>query len=850
MNPIITYDENLVTEIAAKFDLRKPNAEALTALVKRIETGDFKPTTPLVLNLATGVGKTYILASFIEYLRRQGVKNVMVVTPSTVVQKKTVNDLSDGSNRYIGGFDIPPAVVTPGNMYSVFHGMQAFSGTDDGSTVYVFNVQQLFPPKEGGPNEASGTEAARRKVYRFQEESGALAERLINLEDLVIIADESHLFGRSAKVFRDSLANLDPAVTVGLTASPDKDDTIVFKYPLWRAIDEQYVKQPVLVFRQSGYATDDRQLQDAVSLLRFKEEQYAQYRDLHPDGPQIKPLLFVVCADVNHATETADELRGTHLPNTPDGPQVLQVDHQHDDDVTNNFLQGIDRPGSPIRAIVSVNKLREGWDTKRIAVMCTLRTMGSEVLTQQVMGRGLRLPFGKITGNGPVDQLDIISHKSFVSLLKSEDVLREFGIEEEMPGPSALADLLMTPGGDTTDGGPVGSTTGATGATGGDSGPTGGNQTGSVPNGGGEGRTVVARGLDDDDPVTPSSARAPVVIEVNPSFADTYFLFPTSTLTKTQKAYDLTELEETALKAQAIGVTNAKEHLERRLINADGTEKKITAEADDRQVVDSYHQETEEVEAELLNRVIQTRSISPSRKNINQLKNWIIPRFMDFSGIKQWTENSKESAARLLTELVAREAKTAARRNTSEEVIITPKRIPIRQKMELPSGTKVDPLLDLDGPEKPPFDKSHYYGTWKRGLFTHAKFDSFSAEYRLAHLFNLDPNVQWWTRIYREQGATIAYTTRDNYVPDFVVQDTAGTYWIVEGKADDKKGDETVELKRKAAERLIRELASQPGYVDQVWGYVIAYESDIANAGSLSALTASNTLATSQVIKR
>ncbi|MCF1694548.1 hypothetical protein [Corynebacterium argentoratense] len=37
--------------------------------------------------------------------------------------------------------------------------------------------------------------------------------------------------------------------------------------------------------------------------------------------------------------------------------------------------------------IVSVNKLREGWDTKRIAVMCTLRTMGSEVLTQQVMGR-------------------------------------------------------------------------------------------------------------------------------------------------------------------------------------------------------------------------------------------------------------------------------------------------------------------------------------------------------------------------------------------------------------------------------------------------------------------------------
>src|SRR5699024_9783815 len=90
------------------------------------------------------------------------------------------------------------------------------------------------------------------------------------------------------------------------------------------------------------------------------------------------------------------------------------------------------------------NKLREGWDTKRIAVMCTLRAMGSEVLTQQVMGRGLRLPFGELTGVEAIDELDIISHKSFVSLLKTENVLREFGIDSEEK--VAPEDILPRPG--------------------------------------------------------------------------------------------------------------------------------------------------------------------------------------------------------------------------------------------------------------------------------------------------------------------------------------------------------------------------------------------------------------------
>ena len=841
----LTFDENLIEQIANKFNLRTPNREALEALIKRIETGEYNPLEPLVLDLATAVGKTYILASFIEYLRCQGFMHVMVVTPSTVVQDKTVQDLSEGSLRYIGGFDIAPTVITPTAMQALAKDQDMLTDHLTGSIVYVFNVQQLFPPKEGGKNEATGLEAGRRKVYRFQEETGVLADRLINRDDLVVIADESHLFGTTAKVFRESLTNLRPAVTVGLTASPDKKDDVIYRYPLWRAINERYVKQPVLVYRKSGYDSEERQLQDAVSLLRYKEESYKAYREAFPAKPQTKPLLFVVCSDVNHATATTELLRNTHLPDTPAGPQVLQVDNKHDDETTKAFLRNLDAPTASIRAIVSVNKLREGWDTKRIAVMCTLRAMGSEVLTQQVMGRGLRLPFGQYTGIDAIDQLDIISHQSFVNLLKNENVLREFGIEEEeMPAPVIInpdstgtgsdVGLGMSPlvGVTTAVEGGISEGDAETGATSPEFADNGTNLPTPSPN-------PTVRALTDDASIVPAKTQVPVVVEINPEFAGTFFLFPTSTMTETQRSFKLSEIEQAKVVAAALNVKDTDEHLERRKLVADGDKNTLTGEELDRVAVQSLQQSETAVARELTNRVLHTRGVAQTSANVAQLSRIIVPLFMkSATHITQWTERSKESAVRLLTELIADEAKAVATRNTSLDVEIVPTRLPIEQRFVLPIGATTHDTLNTNE-TNPGFMRNQFYGKWKRGLFEYAKFDSFSAEYKLAYLFNFDSQVKWWTRIYDGQGAKIAYTTRNFYVPDFVVRENNGTYWIVEGKADSQRHDETVQQKKKAAEQLIRELVEHEAYQNQHWGYVIAYESDIAQASSLADLTAS-----------
>uniref|UniRef100_UPI002591AB43 DEAD/DEAH box helicase n=1 Tax=uncultured Corynebacterium sp. TaxID=159447 RepID=UPI002591AB43 len=841
----LSYDENLVAELSNKFDLRAPNAEALADLVKRIEEGNYDALEPLVLNLATGAGKTYVMAAFIEYLRRQGHPNVMVVTPTKVVQDKTVLDFSEGSHRYIGGFDVPPRLVTPGDVSKLRVDNVAsdlFVG-EGASTLYVFNVQQLFPPKDGGKNVATGDEAARRKTWKFQEDSGALAQRLIDTEDLVIIADESHLFGSTAKTFRKSLTSLKPAVTVGLTASPDKGDDVVYRYPLWRAIQDGYVKQPVLVYRESGYDSEDRQLQDALSLLAIKEEAYANYRAAHPNGKQTKPLLFVVCSGVPHATEVAERLRGPGFVGAP--LAVLQVDNEHNDNTTQSFLRYLDTDNSPVRVIVSVNKLREGWDTKRIAVMCTLRTMGSEVLTQQVMGRGLRLPFGALTGVPAIDELDILSHESFVKLLQSENVLKQFGIEDAVRDGDGT-EIITPPG--TTNPPQVVTGTGTGGST---SIGTGATDTMTVQPGESSfisnevivtpsERTVGTRALTDEDDVSKGvEIFTPVVVHVNEKFAGTTFDFPSSAMTKTKKQFELVDIPNSVIVERADKVTDTDEYLARTKIGVANEGNKIELDNDDRSAVPSFKQTPSQVAAELIRRVMGSGAVAATTENTSQLKRRIVPTFMEATKIEQWTEKAKESAARHLRELVVEESRKA-NAQTGTTVSIHPLTLPIDNSFVLDLDKKVLDLLDRQEKSagKAGFSTAEYYGTWKKGLFEAARFDSFTGEYRLAALLDLDPNVVWWKRIYAHEGARVAYTPHNSYVPDFVVYDKDGTHWIVEAKENRGRDDERVQTKRAAAERVVRQLVGMPEYEDQTWGYLIAYEDDIASSDSWADLVA------------
>lgn len=833
----ISLDQSIIDQIALEFDLRPPNKEGLRQLIFQL-TGDFDAQDPLVLDMATGAGKTYLMAAAVEYFRRFGLRNVMVVTPSLVVQNKTVQNFREGSRRYVRGFEVAPSVVSPQSYdeWRMKNTALAQHDATDPSMVFIFNVHQLIAPKITNKSKSKGgtPTATRTKIRTFQEDSGLLYDYLTDLEDLVVIADESHLYGTSAKAFNQALKDLKPAATIGLTASKSKNDNVIYRYPLYQAIADGHVKTPVLVYRKSGYhgeGSEERQLRDALSLLRNKEAAYSNYILTNPGAPKTKPALFVVCANVEHATQTAELLTGPGY--CDDKTAVLQVDNEHDDEASRKALDELDGSNSRVRVVVSVDKLKEGWDTKRIAVMCTLRAMASDVLTQQTMGRGLRLPFGKRTGVARIDQLDILAHTSFEDLLNDEDILQTFGLDGAVEGGATGKELVDKPstgdedasgqqGSGDTDGWPD------AGSTGQPAGPAGGSRPPATP-----GPTVETHELGDDEDIEENQQPEPVTISINPAFAGTTFYFPSTTMEKTMRPFDLAELEDSEIDRAAARVTDSGEVLHRKKLVAADDGKTLSTQRVEDVKVDSALVDKDAVKTELTRRVVGLRQLTQSRSNVSQLKGRVIPRFMQSSSVQTWTEKAKDSAVAELERLLVLKISEHVSR-TKTETTVHPVELPIDKSFDLPLGEDV--LKLLDDTQQAEFQLRKYYGDWEKGLFPVASFDSWSAEYLLAMKLNYSAEIVWWKRLHRSDRASIAYSTRNNYYPDFVALDESGTYWIIEGKSDKGQDDETVAAKRKAAVSLVNKLISEPKFGGTSWGYLIAYETDVKTTDSWSAL--------------
>jgi type III restriction enzyme len=68
-----------------------------------------------------------------------------------------------------------------------------------------------------------------------------------------------------------------------------------------------------------------------------------------------------------------------------------------------NTVGSSGKPGEHVRAIVSVNMLSEGWDVKSVTHILGLRAFGSPLLTEQMIGRGLRRTNYDIL-NQPLDE--------------------------------------------------------------------------------------------------------------------------------------------------------------------------------------------------------------------------------------------------------------------------------------------------------------------------------------------------------------------------------------------------------------------------------------------------------------
>src|SRR5487761_845659 len=158
--------DDAIAEIAARLDLREPNREAVQTLAAEVsqyyDVEEQQPPFEAVIDSATGVGKTYILAGAMElFAGAYGVRDFVVVTPGRTILEKTKDNFTPGHPKsLLGPMSFQPTVITSDNFATPV--MRSAMDDDSQIKVYLFTVQSLIKPES----------KTARKTHKFQEGLG------------------------------------------------------------------------------------------------------------------------------------------------------------------------------------------------------------------------------------------------------------------------------------------------------------------------------------------------------------------------------------------------------------------------------------------------------------------------------------------------------------------------------------------------------------------------------------------------------------------------------------------------------------------------------------------------------
>ena len=443
-----THSLKILEEIVNNVTLRKDmNLKAALGAVHAMypTCSDFeRDFISLTFALATGVGKTRLMGAFIAYLYTQHeIKNFFVVAPNTTIYDKLKKDLCDsGSPKYVfkglGCFRTLPQIITDDDYRE-----KTISLFESDIHIYIYNIDKF-----------NKEDAHMKKVNEVIGDS--FYQFLSALPDLVLIMDESHHY-RAAKGSQ-ALNELNPLLGLELTATPFVTKgrrqalfkNVVYEYPLSKAIEDGYTRTPFAVTRSDidFYNFGDEQL-DKMMLLdgitchentKRKLQVYAE----NNKARLVKPFMLVVCKDTEHAAwaETfvkSDEFREGKYRNKT--IVIHSKQKGSETEANTRLLLDVENSENPVEIVIHVNMLKEGWDVNNLYTIVPLRTAASKILREQMVGRGLRLPYGARTGERDVDAVMLTAHDKFSdiideaqkgdSIFKAGNVIQAEDIQEE-----------------------------------------------------------------------------------------------------------------------------------------------------------------------------------------------------------------------------------------------------------------------------------------------------------------------------------------------------------------------------------------------------------------------------------
>jgi len=430
----IQIPSSLKDNLNSKFELRPYQIDAFQRFICYLEKGfGFKQRPAhLLFNMATGSGKTLIMAGLILYLYEQGYRNFLFFVNSTnIIEKTKDNFLNPVSIKYLFNQEI-----TIGNRRVRVTPVDNFEGVNQNEINICFTT-----------------------IQKLHSDLTTEKENSITYEDfrkhkVVLIADEAHHMNVQTKseiemfeswentvqkIFEQNINNL----LLEFTATHDfatpamvnkYRNKVIVRYDLPEFCNDRFSKDVTLVF--SDFDLDERILQ-ALILSQYKQEVAAKHRiNLKPvllfkaqktiaqsqenkanfhkiiDGLNAKQIAKIRKSDIPiiqrafrffEENKINDEQLAERLKREFHEDFCLSVNDEEEKENYQILVNTLEDRNNRIRAIFAVQKLNEGWDVLNLfdIVRCyeprdTGRAkIGSNTMAEaQLIGRGARyFPF-------------------------------------------------------------------------------------------------------------------------------------------------------------------------------------------------------------------------------------------------------------------------------------------------------------------------------------------------------------------------------------------------------------------------------------------------------------------------
>jgi type III restriction enzyme len=446
MNP-----DQAMAAISARLSLRAPQKESLQLLARAAEVlplvkdqdldeclkaitalspsvTNFERDFPsLCFALATGVGKTRLMGAFIAYLAKiRGLKHYFVLAPNLTIYNKLVEEFRNPNHpkyvfRGLPEFASNPPEVITGDDYD---SGRMFRGYDDSLYINVFNISKINSEVRGGSSP---------RIRKLSEYLGtSYFDYLSSREDLVLLMDESHRY--RATQGAKAINELKPILGLELTATPRTSSpaaefkNVIYSYPLSAAMADGFVKEPAVVTKEnfivSEYSDDELErvkMEDGIRVHEHTKVELETY-SRQTGKPLVRPFMMVVAQDIEHAGAVEQLIKSPEFFEGRYAGKVITVHSQQSGELKDEMVarllaveQTHDEKAPEI--VIHVNKLGEGWDVTNLYTIVPLRRFAAQILTEQTLGRGLRLPYGQKTGVKSVDTLHVVAHDKFQEII-------------------------------------------------------------------------------------------------------------------------------------------------------------------------------------------------------------------------------------------------------------------------------------------------------------------------------------------------------------------------------------------------------------------------------------------------